>query len=120
MEEENKGLQQRNDELTTQNELLHSESEKMSARIVTLTQPSEEVGLLTFISKEIESDSSTPSDHLWEVIRFVKREKEIAETKREIAEGECSHLKLATQKLERQLKDTQTELRELSEATKVL
>ena len=117
MEEENKVLKQRNDELTTQNNLLHCESEKMSARIVTLTQPSEEVGLVSLVSKE--SDSSAP-DHLWEVIRFVKREKEIAETKREIAEGECSHLKLATQKLERQLKDTQTELRELSEATKVL
>ena len=104
---------------------MHSESEKLSARIITLTQPSggSIVPLQADRTESIEEGGglATPSnsDHLWEIIRYVKREKEIAVTKREMVESECTQLKQTVDRLQRQLADSNSQLQELSEATKV-
>ena len=97
----------------------------MSARIITLTQPSggSIVPLQADHTGSIEGGeglaTSSNSDHLWEIIRYVKREKEIAVTKREMIESECTQLKQTVDRLQRQLADSNSQLQELSEATKV-
>ena len=97
----------------------------MSARIITLTQPSGStiVPLQADHTGSIEGGeglaTSSNSDHLWEIIRYVKREKEIAVTKREMIESECTQLKQTVDRLQRQLADSNSQLQELSEATKV-
>lgn len=107
-----------------QNELSHSEIERMSARIVTLTQndnndyevvTSDGSGNAPLATRHEDDEGN----NLVEIVRFVKREKEIATTKRELAESECLRFKHLAQKFENELKDAQTKLRELSETAKV-
>ena len=124
--EEKEAIEERCKHLTAQNDLLHSEAEKLSARIVTLTQ--QESDSIIVVTKTVDegghdegagSDTPTNVDHLWEVIRFVRREKEIAETKREMAESEAAHLNQVVVKLQQQLAETKSQLQELADATKV-
>ena len=93
----------------------------MSARIVTLTQ--QEYALLdegVEQGAELQTRRDDDSSNLLEIVRFVKREKEIAETKRDMAETECRQLKNSVQRMERELKDSQSQLQELTETAKVL
>ena len=121
MEDEKNSLQKRCDDLSSQNALLHSESEKLSAQIVTLTEATSDLGGVLSRSTDSETELTTPTsaDTLWEVIRFVRREKEIAETKREMAENECSRFKQTSERLQRRLNDAETQLAELSATAKV-
>lgn len=69
-----------------------------------------------------ETDSGTPSssssERLWEVIRYVRREKEIAVTKQELAESESLRCQQEARQLERELREAQQQLRETSEAAR--
>ena len=86
----------------------------MSARIVTMTQQEE------LLSEDVSSrQSEAESRNLLEIVRFVKREKEISDTRREMAESECLQLKHTAKKLERELEDTRSQLQELTEVAKV-
>ena len=58
------------------------------------------------------------SEQLWEVVRYVRREKNIADTKREIAEAENLRNKQLAEHLQRQLQETKEELKEVSAAAK--
>ncbi len=92
----------------------------MSARIVTLTQ--QEYTLLdegVEEGAELQTRRDDNSSNLLEIVRFVKREKEIAETKRDMAESQCRQLKHSVQRLESDLKDSQSQLQELTETAKV-
>ena len=65
-------------------------------------------------------DSGSDSvEHLWELVRFVRREKDIAETKKEMAEDENVRLTQSNKHLERKLQETELQLQELSEVVKV-
>ena len=115
MEEEGQELRDRCTNLTKQNDLLHSEAEKFSAQIVTLTQPQD----FPSLRSSQEEEEGRGSEQLWELIRFVRREKEIAETKREMSESECIRLRQRADHLQRKLMDTEQQLQELSEAARV-
>lgn len=114
--------------MTTQNDLLHSEASSLTARIITLTEQLNEgvatsgvTTPITILQQERE-ESTTPttnSDQLWEVIRFVRREKEIAETKRDMAESQVTLLKQNVNHLEHQLEESRRQLQQLSDATEV-
>lgn len=53
------------------------------------------------------------------LIRYVRREKEIAETKRELAESESSRYHQLSEHLQRQLDEARAELKEITEAAKL-
>ena len=74
-------------------------------------------GSLPFTSAD-DSGSESP-EHLWELVRFVRREKDIAETKKEMAEDENVRLTQSNKHLERKLQETEVQLQELSEIVKV-
>lgn len=86
----------------------------MSARIVTLTQSD-----YTIDSSPSSRQQDDDNSNLLEIVRFVKREKEIATVKQEMAESECLQLKHKSQKLEKELNDCQSQLKEITETTKV-
>ena len=111
---ERDSLRERCEQITRQNELSHSEIQQMSARIVTLTQS--DYVISSSPSAQQHDDNSS---NLLEIVRFVKREKEIATTKQEMAESECFQLKHKSQKLEKELNDCQAQLKEITETAKV-
>ena len=84
---------------------------QLSTRLVTLQQVDERD-----IPQAEGGDRS--SEQLWEVVRYVRRERSIADTKREIAEAENMHNKQLVEHLQRQLQETKEELKEVSEAAK--
>ena len=114
LEEDHHKLSEHCSQLTSQNDLLHSETERLSAQIVTLTQPND-----TSLSSSFSEDKIQGSEQLWEIIRYVRREKEIAETRREMSESECVRLRQQAEHLQRKLTISEQELNELSEAAKV-
>ena len=128
--EEKKQADERSQHLSSQNDLLHSEAETLSAKLITLTQQISEgagsVGVVPATVLEQDGGSSdelapptTSSENLWEVIRYVRREKEISETKRDLAESQVSHLKQTISQLTHQLEQTRQQLQELTDATTV-
>ena len=128
--EEKKQADERSQHLSSQNSLLHSEAETLSAKLITLTQQISEgagsVGVVPATVLEQDDGSSdelapptTSSENLWEVIRYVRREKEISETKRDLAESQVSHLKQTISQLTHQLEQTRQQLQELTDATTV-
>jgi nucleoprotein TPR len=118
---EEKGvIDERCQRLTQQNTILHDEIQKLSAKITTLTDSSGEIEAVvraTVVSDGVESTTPT-DDQLYEVIRFMRREKEIAETKMEMAESEKSHLLQTINRLEQQLVTANDQLKELGEVAK--
>ena len=127
--EEKRQADERSQHLSSQNDLLHSEAETLSAKLITLTQQiSEGAGSMgvvpaTVLEQDGGSSESDPpptsSENLWEVIRYVRREKEISETKRDLAESQVSSLKQTINQLTHQLEQTRQQLQELTDATTV-
>ena len=113
--------------LSSQNDLLHTESNTLSAKLITLTQQiSEGAGTVSVVNtmavleqegRGAESAPPTSSENLWEVIRYVRREKEIAETKKDLAEGQVSQLRQNINQLTHQLEQSRQQVQELTEAT---
>ena len=66
---------------------------------------------------QFQSQSQTP-EHLWEIIKFVRRERDISNTRREILESESVRQTQLIAHLERQLGEARAELREVSDAAK--
>lgn len=70
-----------------------------------------------------ETDGGTPSssssERLWEVIRYVRREREIAVTRQELAESESLRCQQEARQLERELREARQQLRETSEAARL-
>ncbi|XP_064382187.1 nucleoprotein TPR-like isoform X2 [Halichondria panicea] len=112
-------LETRSNDLTQQNTRLHQEAEKLSARVLTLQEQGgldTSVGSLDTSGGNLE-DKST--EQLWEIIRFVRREREIATTKQEMAESENTRHKQQAEHLQRQLSTAQAGLAELTEAAQL-
>ena len=51
--------------------------------------------------------------------RYIRREKEIATTKQEMAESENNHQKQLVERLQRKLSEAESQLKELSEAAQL-
>lgn len=67
-----------------------------------------------------EKPSENSLDHLMEVIRYLRREKEIAHSQNETTAAECGRFKMKTEIFERRLADVEKELKEERERSNVV
>ncbi|XP_067679171.1 nucleoprotein TPR-like isoform X3 [Haliotis asinina] len=106
LREEAKLLEKRVEDLTQQNTVLHEQMQKLSGQVTTI-QKKASVGVAGksggVAGKTVGEDSAKSSDQLLEVIRFLRRDKEIAETKLEVAQAETTRVNQRFAHLERQL-----------------
>lgn len=97
-------------ELVTQNSLLHEQGEKLSQQVLTAqSRSSSDIRLSALNEPSEETDDKTVKD-LWEVIRFIRKEKEIAETKLELVQSECVRYQQRLAYVEKQLTETEGNL----------
>ncbi|XP_062858102.1 translocated promoter region b, nuclear basket protein isoform X2 [Trichomycterus rosablanca] len=93
-------------DLQKQNELLHEQIQSMSGKMATqLQQAANESSLNISLTEEGKSQ-----EQLLEILKFVRREKEIAESRFEVALSESLRHRLRVEHLERELKDVQDSL----------
>ncbi|XP_051951674.1 nucleoprotein TPR-like isoform X2 [Xyrauchen texanus] len=102
MEEQCK-LVSRCEDLQKQNALLHEQIQSLSGQMASqLQRAANESPLNISLTEEGKSQ-----DQLLEILRFVRREKEIAESRFEVVQGESLRHRLRVEHLERELKDLQ-------------
>ncbi|KAM4641426.1 nucleoprotein TPR [Discoglossus pictus] len=94
--------QARCEEFEKQNRLLHDQIESLSKKMVTSAQ---EGALNISFSEEGKSH-----EQVMEILRFVRREKEIAETRFEVAQVECLRYKQRFEHMEREMHELQGSL----------
>ncbi|KAF4082461.1 hypothetical protein AMELA_G00151390 [Ameiurus melas] len=93
-------------DLQRQNELLHEQIQAVSGKMATqLQQAAGDSSLNVSVTEEGKSQ-----EQLLEILRFVRREKEIAESRFETAQGESLRHRLRVEHLERELKEVQDSL----------
>ncbi|XP_055956661.1 nucleoprotein TPR isoform X2 [Patella vulgata] len=102
LREECKILEDRCAELSNQNKLLHEQMTKLTSQVSTIQHKSSG---LDSANTSMTEETEKSSDQLLEVIRFLRREKEIAEMKMEVSEIECNRLKHRSEHLKKQLED---------------
>ncbi|RDD46225.1 Nucleoprotein TPR [Trichoplax sp. H2] len=100
-------LENRYKEIDEQNAILHRQIEEISSR--TLASHGQ-VSSFDGSTSDSFSNSDKSSDELLEVIRFIRREKNIAETKYEVTMTENLRLKSRCDYLERQLEEARSDL----------
>ncbi|XP_012988241.3 nucleoprotein TPR isoform X3 [Esox lucius] len=98
-------LQKRADELQKQNDLLHQQIESLGTKMASTVQwhhqqASRENSLNLYFSEEGKS-----REQILEILRFVRREKEIAETQFEVAQVETLRYKQQAEHQDRELKE---------------
>ncbi|XP_025109062.1 nucleoprotein TPR-like isoform X2 [Pomacea canaliculata] len=101
-------LEARNVELEQQNKTLHAQMETLSKQAISLQEKAAEDPLNMSFSDE----NSKTNEQLLEVIRFLRREKEIAETKLQVIESSSNRMKQTVESLERQLEEANVALSE--------
>ncbi|XP_013390064.1 nucleoprotein TPR [Lingula anatina] len=109
--EESSKLESRCTELDNQNRSLHEHIETMTAQMVAL-QKRERQGSSETDSATISDEINKTSEQLLEVIRFLRREKEIANTRFEVSQAESNRLKQRCDHLEKLLEETNRGLAE--------
>ncbi|KTG41002.1 hypothetical protein cypCar_00019301 [Cyprinus carpio] len=107
LKEELSKEQKRAEELQKQNTMLHDQMENLSSKIIASTQQqtARESSLNISLNEEGKSH-----EQILDILRFVRREKEIAETRREVAEVETLRYKQRMEYLEGELKELQDSL----------
>ncbi|XP_060722892.1 translocated promoter region b, nuclear basket protein isoform X3 [Tachysurus vachellii] len=106
LKEEQTKMESRCQDLQKQNELLHEQIQAMSGTMATqLRQAAGDSSLNVSLTEEGKSQ-----EQLLEILRFVRREKEIAESRFEVAQGESLRHRLRVEHLERELKEVQDSL----------
>ncbi|KAM7011947.1 translocated promoter region b, nuclear basket protein [Tautogolabrus adspersus] len=104
-----------NEELQRQNTLLHEQIQTISSKMAdNLQRAVNESPLNISLSEEGKSQ-----DQVLEILRFVRREKEIAESRFEVAQGESLRYRLRVEHLERELKELQDSLSAAKERMQV-
>lgn len=94
------------EDLQRQNTLLHEQIQAMSSKMAQNLQcAANEKSLNISLIEEGKSQ-----DQLLEILRFVRREKEVVESRFEIAQGESLRYRLRMEHLERELKESQDSL----------
>ncbi|KAM3875994.1 translocated promoter region b, nuclear basket protein [Diretmus argenteus] len=106
LKEQMSKVESRCEELQRQNTLLHEQIQTMSSKMAANLQRSAGDSLMN-ISLTEEGKSQ---DQVLEILRFVRREKEIAESRFEMAQGESLRHRLRVEHLERELKEVQDSL----------
>ncbi|XP_075038773.1 nucleoprotein TPR isoform X2 [Mixophyes fleayi] len=94
--------QSRCDDLEKQNSLLHDQIEALSKKMVNSVQ---EGALNVSFSEEGKSQ-----EQVMEILRFVRREKEIAETRFEVTQVECLRYRQRIEHMEREINELQDSL----------
>ncbi|XP_064845440.1 nucleoprotein TPR-like isoform X2 [Oncorhynchus masou masou] len=103
LKEEMSKVVSRSEELQRQNSLLHEQIQTMSSKIAsTLQRQVNESPLNISLTEQGKSQ-----DQVLEILRFVRREKEIAESRFEVAQGESLCHRLRVEHLERELRELQ-------------
>uniref|UniRef100_A0A671N5R0 Nucleoprotein TPR n=1 Tax=Sinocyclocheilus anshuiensis TaxID=1608454 RepID=A0A671N5R0_9TELE len=121
LKEELSKEQKRAEELQKQNTMLHDQMENLSSKIIASTQQqtARESSLNISLNEEGKSH-----EQILDILRFVRREKEIAETRLEVAEVETLRYKQRMEYLEGELKELQdslnVEIEKLQVTTKTL
>ncbi|XP_051954824.1 nucleoprotein TPR-like isoform X2 [Xyrauchen texanus] len=106
LKEEQCKLQSRCEDLQRQNALLHEQIQSLSGQMASqLQRAASESPLNISLTEEGKSQ-----EQLLEILRFVRREKEITESRFEVVQGESLRHRLRVEHLERQLKDLQENL----------
>ncbi|CAM4689908.1 unnamed protein product [Leuciscus chuanchicus] len=106
LKEEQCKLESRCEDLQRQNTLLHEQIQTLSGQMASQMQrAANESPLNVSLTEEGKSQ-----DQLLEILRFVRREKEIAESRFEVVQGESLRHRLRVEHLERELKDVQESL----------
>ncbi|KAA0719100.1 Nucleoprotein TPR NPC-associated intranuclear protein [Triplophysa tibetana] len=105
-EELSKG-KKRAEELQKQNTMLHEQMENLSSKISASAQQEGAKESSLNISMSVEGKSH---EQILEILRFVRREKEIAETRMEVAQVEALRYKQRMEYLEGELKELQESL----------
>uniref|UniRef100_A0A4W5NNT2 Nucleoprotein TPR n=1 Tax=Hucho hucho TaxID=62062 RepID=A0A4W5NNT2_9TELE len=119
LKEEMSKVASRSEELQRQNSLLHEQIQTMSSKIATTLQCQVNESPLNVSLTE----QGKSQDQVLEILRFVRREKEIAESRFEVAQGESLRHRLRVEHLERELRDLQESFsaeRERMQVTKTL
>ncbi|XP_053710711.1 translocated promoter region b, nuclear basket protein isoform X2 [Synchiropus splendidus] len=115
LKEEMSKLEKNYEELQRQNTLLHEQIQSMSAKMVEKLQHGVgESSLNLSLNEEGKSE-----DQVLEILRFVRREKELAESRFEVAQGESLRYRLRVEHLERELKEVTDSLRAAEEKMQV-
>ncbi|XP_026146558.1 translocated promoter region b, nuclear basket protein [Carassius auratus] len=106
LKEEQSKLESRCEDLQSQNTLLHEQIQTLSGQMASqLQRATSESPLNISLTEEGKSQ-----EQLLEILRFVRREKEIAESRFEVVQGESLRHRLRVEHLERELKDVQESL----------
>uniref|UniRef100_A0AAR2JYP4 Nucleoprotein TPR n=1 Tax=Pygocentrus nattereri TaxID=42514 RepID=A0AAR2JYP4_PYGNA len=108
LKEEQTKVEVRCEGLQKQNELLHEQIQSMSGKMATQLQQQQAVSESSLNVSLTEEGKS--QEQLLEILRFVRREKEIAESRFEVAQGETLRHRLRVEHLERELKEVQDSL----------
>ncbi|XP_029285243.1 translocated promoter region b, nuclear basket protein [Cottoperca gobio] len=115
IKEEMSKMESRYDELQKQNTLLHEQIQTISRKMAdTLQRAVNESPMNISLTEEGKSQ-----DQVLEILRFVRREKEIAESRFEVAQGESLRYRLRVEHLERELKELQDSLSAAKERMQV-
>ncbi|XP_060890166.1 translocated promoter region b, nuclear basket protein isoform X4 [Labrus mixtus] len=115
LKEEMSKIGNRNEELQRQNTLLHEQIQTMSSKMAdNLQRAVNESPMNISLSEEGKSQ-----DQVLEILSFVRREKEIAESRFEVAQGESLRYRLRVEHLERELKELQDSLSAAKERMQV-
>ncbi|KAH0504776.1 Nucleoprotein TPR [Microtus ochrogaster] len=93
------------EDLEKQNRLLHDQIEKLSNKVVASMKEVVQAPLNVSLNEEGKSQ-----EQILEILRFIRREKEIAETKFEVAQVESLRYRQRVELLERELQELQDSL----------
>ncbi|KAL3869712.1 hypothetical protein ACJMK2_042363 [Sinanodonta woodiana] len=115
MEEDKHRMESRLKELTEQNSYLHNQLHKMSAQVVSI-QERATASMSAGLSLE---DSAKSSEQLLEVVKFLRREKDIAESKLEVVQTEANRLQQKAELAEKHLEEANKVIAEERERSQV-
>ncbi|XP_061681069.1 translocated promoter region b, nuclear basket protein isoform X3 [Syngnathoides biaculeatus] len=106
LKEEMSKIESRYEEMQKQNVLLHEQIQAMSSKMADNLQRAASESPLNFSFMQ----EGKSQEQVLEILRFVRREKEIAESRFEFAQGESLRYRLRVEHLEQELKQVQGSL----------
>lgn len=115
LEADHKSVSERCGQLQLQNDHLHDQMERMSSQMLAVQDRSMEEKLNISLGE----DSSKSSEQLMEVIRFLRREKEIAVARNEVNVSESQRLATRVAFLQKQVDELQARLKEETQKSDV-
>ncbi|KFV68980.1 Nucleoprotein TPR, partial [Dryobates pubescens] len=105
IKDESSKLSSRCEDLEKQNRLLHEQLESLSDKMVTSMKEAMPAAVNVSLNEEGKSQ-----EQILEILRFIRREKEIAETRFEVAQVESLRYRQRVEHLERELQELQDSL----------